>query len=237
MTSLALMHLTAASRYWAAVALVAALIGIGLYYRRTLPPLRRSIKIPLVVLRTIAAVALFLALADALWAAIRSERHLYDLAVLVDRSASMEQTDDLSKSRFDRAEAYFDRIRKSFADRANVHRVYFADSILSASPLPDSFGLSTALGDGLTSLAEHSRDLNLRAAVVLSDGASNRGSDPREGAVRLGVPIATVGFGKAAGPEARVVEAATPEVALTGKPFDITGSLQGEQAIKPSRYA
>ena len=230
MTLPALIRLTASGWYWAALAFVLALFGIAFYYRRTLPPLRGSIKVPLMVLRGIAAIALFVALADVLWAAIKSERHLYDLVVLVDRSASMEQTDDLPRTRFDRAGAYFDRTKASFENRANVRQVYFADSLLSSprrGGVPDSFGLSTALGDGLASLAERFRDLNPRAVVVLTDGASNRGVDPREAATRLGIPVIAVGFGKVAGTEARVVEASTPEVALTGKPFEIAGALQG----------
>lgn len=227
MTLFALIRLTSSAWYWAALALLLALGGIVLYYRRTVPPLRRPVKIPLMVLRTLAAVALFLALADALWAAIRTHRQLHDLVILTDRSASMKEGDDLPAGRYDRAETYADRILGSMKDRATIHQFTFAESLLAASPLPDSFGLSTDLGHALSGLSRKLRDLNPRAVVVLTDGANNRGSDPVEVVSRLGVPVVTVGFGKTAGSEARIVEAAAPELALTGKPFDITGALQG----------
>src|SRR3972149_4139159 len=227
MITLAFIRLTSASWYWAALALLLALVGIVYYYRRTVPPLRGPIKTPLMILRSIAAIALFLALADALWAAIKSERHLYDLVVLTDRSASMKETDDLPATRFDRAGAYFDRMTGSLKSKAAIHQFYFADSLLTAPARPDLFGASTDLGDGLLSLTARLRDLNPRAVVLLTDGASNRGTDPVEAANRLGVPVIAVGFGKMAGTGARGVEASPPEVTLTGKPFEITGALQG----------
>ncbi len=227
MTLLALIRLTSSGWYWAALALVSALVGIVFYYRRTVPPLRRPVKLPLIALRTIAAVALFLALADALWAAIKTQRQLHDLIVLTDHSASMKELDDLKDGRYDRAGSYADRILSSMKERAAIHRYTFAESLRTEPALPDSFGMSTDLGDALLDLSRKLRELNPRAVVVLSDGANNRGTDPAEAVSRLGIPVVTVGFGKTAGTEARVVEAIAPEVALTGKSFEITGALQG----------
>ena len=82
MPTLGFIRLTTTDWYLAVAALVLALIATYFYYRRTVPPIPRRIKIPLAALRTIALLALFLALADALWAALRKEENRHDLLVL-----------------------------------------------------------------------------------------------------------------------------------------------------------
>lgn len=227
MPTLGFIRLTTSDWYMAVAALVLALVATCFYYRRTVPPIPRRIKIPLVALRTIALLALFLALADALWASLRREENLHDLVVLIDRSASMEQKDDAGSSRFDRAEDYcHDQIEKDLGGHAKIEKFYFDEDLLSPEAMPDSFGSSTALGTALSALSERARELQPRAAVVLSDGATNRGIEPASAAGRLGVPIITVGFGEVVGAEARVIDAEAPEVVFTGQPFEMRAVVQ-----------
>lgn len=228
MPTLGFIRLTTSDWYLAVAALILALAATWFYYRRTVPPIPRRIKIPLVTLRVIALVALFLALADALWASLRRNENLHDLLVLVDRSASMEQQDNSGSSRFDRAEAYLkDQIENTLGRNANIHEYYFDEDLLNSESLPDSFGNSTALGTALASLAGRARDLRPRAAVILSDGASNRGIEPSSASGRMGVPVVTIGFGEVVGAQARVIEAVAPEVVLTGQPFEMQAVIQG----------
>lgn len=227
MIPLAFIRLTSSQWYWALAALVISLAGIVFYYRRTVPPLRGVIKTPMMILRAIAAVALFVALADALWAAVKTDRPLYDLVVLLDHSSSMTETDGGDQTRFNRAADYFEkRIKPAFEKRAAIHQFYFADGLLKGQVPPDSFGTSTALGDALSALADRPGNLVPKAVVILSDGASNRGADPVEAAARLGIPMMATGFGRTVGAQASVVDVTAPEVVLTGKPFDITSALQ-----------
>lgn len=226
-----MIRLTASQWYFALTALILAIVATLLYYRRTLPPLPRRVRWPLVALRLIAAVALFLALADALWASLWIERPKHDLFVMIDRSESMRQADDDADDRFARAEEYLRRrIADPFNDHATIHRLYFAEALHDGSNLPDSFGTSTALGTALTSLAERARAGSPRAVVVLSDGASNRGVDPVPAAGRLGVPVVAVGFGDVIGAQARVTSLSAPEVVLTDQEFEIVATVESGES-------
>jgi hypothetical protein len=227
MFTLSFIRLTTSDWYWAALALLIALAGIVLYYRRTVPPLRRRVKIPLAALRVIAVIALFLTLADALWASIHRDRRLHDLLVLIDGSASMEHQDDRDDPRFERAQRYFDRwIEGDLAGRARIERFFFHDGLIDAEAPPESLGASTALGTALADVATLAQERDPRAVVVLSDGATNRGIEPMDAINRLNVPVVTVGFGEVVGAQARVVEAEAPEVVLTGQPFELSAVLQ-----------
>jgi len=227
MPTLGFLRLTTSDWYLAVAALILALVGTYFYYRRTVPPIPRRIKIPLVALRTIALLALFLAIADALWASLRQNQNLHDLLVLVDRSASMEQMDNDGTSRFERAERFLqDQIANTLGGKANIQEFYFDEDLLNPEAMPDSFGNSTALGTALATLADRTRELRPRAAVVLSDGASNRGIEPSSASGRVGVPVITVGFGEVVGAQARVIEAEAPEVVLTGQPFEMRAVIQ-----------
>ena len=227
MWTLGFIRLTTSDWYLAVAALLLAVTATLFYYRRTVPPLPRRIKLPLAALRIIALIALFLALADALWASLRKEEIRYDLLVLMDRSASMEHVDAGTTTRFERAEEFFrNRIEQRFASRARIERFYFADQLLDPEAMPDSFGSSTALGSALAELADRARDYQPRAVVVLSDGSTNRGVDPMIAAGRLGVPAVVVGFGDVVGAQARLIEAQAPEVVLTDQPIELRAVVQ-----------
>lgn len=228
--TLATLALTATYWFWAIVVLVCALAGIFFYYRRTMPPIRGKVKGPLVALRIIAALALFLALAEALWSAIRVESESLGLWVLYDRSASMAEKDGVSDDRLQRASDYLkDRLDSRFGDRARIVTTYFDDHLLDREKeLPDSLGAATAIGDVLDEL--HRRPIEIdppRVTVLLSDGASNRGAEPAPAASRLGYPVVTIGFGKPGVAQARVAQIEAPEAVFTGKSFELTADLQG----------
>ncbi|GAB4319512.1 MAG: VWA domain-containing protein [Candidatus Zixiibacteriota bacterium] len=223
----AFLTLTSSYWLWALLALVVAVAGTLLYYRRTVPPLGPKVKIPLVILRLVAALVLFLALADALWAALKTDRRLHDLIVLIDHSASMQERDNSDATRFQRAEAYAENhLVEPFANQANVHRMYFDGDLLTSEDLPDSFGASTAIGTSVRTLADMLVEYDPRAVVLLTDGNNNRGVDPTSGAARLGVPVVTVGVGRIMGTRARISAIEVPEVVLTDQPFDVTTTVQ-----------
>jgi len=232
----AMLHLTSPHRIWAVVVLLLALAAIVLYYRRTVPPLHWPIKGPLAALRIIAALALFLALADVLWSAIRTEQRPRELLVLWDRSGSMHETDAQKASRYDRAAEYVhSQIDKRIGDRASLATRFFDDRLWEPKDnLPDSLGSATAIGDVLATVRERTAGSEPpRAAVILSDGANNRGVDPIPMAAALGFPVITVGLGRPGTGQAQVVELQAPEVVFTGRPFDVTAALQGGTGAGP----
>ncbi len=223
----AFLTLTSSYWLWALLALIVAIAGTILYYRRTVPPLAPKVKIPLVILRLVAAIVLFLALADALWAALRTDRRLHDLIVLIDHSASMQERDNTDNTRFERAEAYAeDRLVSPYSDQADVRRMYFNGDLLDAEEPPDSFGASTAIGTAVRTLSDVLVEYDPRAVVLLTDGNNNRGVDPASGAARLGVPVMAVGVGRITGAQARISSVDVPDVVLTDRSFAIKTTLQ-----------
>ncbi len=228
--SLATLTFTATYWLWAIFVLAAALGAIGLYYRRTMPPLRLPVKGPMVALRVIAALALFLALADVLWSAIRVDKDPLAIWVLFDRSASMAQQDGEKDDRFKRASEYLQsRLDSHLQGRARVLTSYFDSHVLDPKEGPaDSLGTSTAIGDVFDQIRRRPLDASApRALVLLSDGANNRGSDPSAAAARLGYPVVTVGFGQPGAAQAQIAELQAPDVVFTDKAFDVTADVQG----------
>lgn len=221
---------TASYWLWGLLVLLLAAVAVFFYYRRTMPPLRMPVRAPLMALRIIAAVALFLALAEALWSAIRIDQDRLRLFVLFDRSGSMAQTDGEGEDRLKRASTYLeDHIHNRLRDRADIVSFYFDDHIHDPTDaLPDSLGAATAIGDVIEDLRRRPIDYDApRAAIILSDGASNRGIDPAGVSGRLGYPVITVGFGVPGVAQAQVAALSAPDVVFTGKPFDVTADLQG----------
>lgn len=226
----AMVSLTASYWPWGLAVLLLAGAAVYFYYRRTMPPLHLPVRVPLMALRILAALALFLALAEALWSAIRVDQDRTELIVLFDRSASMAQSDGEEDDRLKRASAYLERqIQSRLADRADITSLYFDDHIHDpAEPMPDSLGAATAIGDALEQLRRRPADYDPpRAAILLSDGASNRGITPSNVSGRLGYPVITVGFGVPGTAQAQVASLEAPEVVFTGRKFDVTADLQG----------
>ncbi len=226
----AMISLTASYWYWGLAVFVLAAIAVYFYYRRTMPPLHMPVRAPLMALRIIAALALFLALAEALWSAIRVDQDRQEVIVLFDRSASMSQSDGESDDRLKRASSYLaNQIQGRLKDRVELTSLYFDDHIHDpAEPLPDSLGAATAIGDAFEQLRRRPVGYEPpRAAIVLSDGASNRGISPASVSGRLGYPIITVGFGVPGAAQAQVASLEAPEAVFTGRAFDVGVELQG----------
>lgn len=225
-----MISLTASYWLWGLVVLLLAVVAVYFYYRRTMPPLRMPVRAPLMALRILAALALFLAVAEALWSAIKVDQDRLEVVVLFDRSASMSQKDGESDDRLKRASEYLEsRLHSKLGDRADVTSLYFDDRIHDPKDgLADSLGAATAIGDVLDELRRRPSSYELpRAAVILSDGASNRGIDPTATAGRLGYPVITVGFGIPGAAQAQVAQLEAPDAVFTGRPFDVVADLQG----------
>jgi len=225
-----MISLTASYWLWGLVVLLLAVVAVYFYYRRTMPPLRMPVRAPLMALRILAAVTLFLAVAEALWSAIKVDQDRLEVVVLFDRSASMSQSDGESDDRLKRASEYLEsRLQAKLGDRADLNSLYFDDRIHDPKDgLADSLGAATAIGDVLDELRRRPTSYELpRAAVILSDGASNRGIAPMTAAGRLGYPVITVGFGIPGAAQAQVAQLEAPDAVFTGRPFDVTADLQG----------
>ncbi len=187
--------------FWVALGLVVLLALSFLMYRRTNPPLPRYLLIILGTLRLVAVVALCLALFEPVLSYTRDFVRQKRVAVLVDHSGSMEREED-GKTRQARVDSLlstdtFDRLRTN----TDVTFYYFGgDMATDATEIADD---KTALGDALFELEKVNLTNPFDHVLLLSDGNSNSGRDPRSAAQQVTRPISAIG------------------VATTGRQFDI----------------
>lgn len=113
-------------------------------------------------------------------------------------------------------------ILETLEKRYDLKKYAFGPALNPVGGVDDlrSEGESTRLGDALSSTVREFRGRGLSAVVVVSDGRSNRGRDPRDAAyaaLNRQVPVYTVGVGAPSG--ARNVEitgVSAPTVVLVG---------------------
>ncbi len=107
-------------------------------------------------------------------------------------------------------------------ERYDLKKCAFGPSLVPVSTLDDlrAEGESTRLGDSLASAVREFRGRGLSAIVIVSDGRSNRGRDPRDAAfvaVNQQIPVHTVGVGDPSEPRnVEVTGVNAPTVALVG---------------------
>lgn len=157
-----------------------------------------------------------------------------DVVLVLDRSGSMESTDyppDRITAAKEAAKIFVSQIKED--DRVAV--VSFAEStstVVSFTSDKDSAkrkiggispGGGTAVGEGIITaldVLEKGREESVKAIVLLSDGANNRGTSPKTAANRAkgrGIPIYTVGIGTVGGGKDPLDEQTLKEIAsITG---------------------
>ena len=167
-----------------------AALGVWAYWF-VIPPLPAIAHRALPALRIAALAALLWLLAQPVLERIEGSGGR--LVVLLDRSRSMElPVVEGGASRVSVAERAVEQLRRTgrgvtilpFAGRLG------ADSARSVEPG------STALGDVLDAFARSADAEQAGAVVVVSDGATNAGSDPAEAARALGLPVHVVVVGE-----------------------------------------
>ncbi len=203
-----------------AVTFVAVIVVTYFYYRRTNPMLTRGLRITLGVLRGLAMTALFFVFAEPLLVVKHTDSKQPTIALLVDNSASMAQNRN-SAEQFKAINDYVKDIAAKVPPTTRVVQYTLSDTINENGQITGAIPV-TAIGDGLNDLAELFDGANLQGVVLLSDGASNVGSNPATEARKLGVPITTIGFGSPNPlPDIKVVEVNCNPVGFAGKEFPL----------------
>lgn len=181
------------------LALALAVLFTLFIYRRTTPPATNWLRRVLAGLRSFALAAALLLLFEPIMSLAwqRSEKPV--VAVLIDQSASMKLADSLGArgevARAALALPWVDQLR----GRAEVAFFAFSDSLRSFTK--DSLTAFDFNGDGsniaaaLLSTKEKLAAKQYGAAVLLSDGAYNLGTNPARVAESYGAPIVTVRLG------------------------------------------
>jgi len=172
------------------VVLILAFLFLGSlfwYYARTLPPLEKRQRRLLLGLRLLGFVSLFLVLAEPILALFLVSKEKPVVAVLVDRSASMEK-----QNRKKQAEEVALKLSSEKGDWE--YRLWdFGDTLADYQSLASSQATATAIG---TVLGYASKTPHLAGVVVVSDGGNNSGPDPVKTAEKLGVPVFSVAVGR-----------------------------------------
>ena len=171
------------------VLLILLFLGVMLYLR-TNPPLPRYLRIILVTLRFIAIIALILALLEPVVSFTREFERKPRLALILDESTSMDKTEAGISRKARRDSLLSGEIYARLEKNIDIDE-YYAGGNLTVDP--DKVDKDkTALGDALYQLGQY--DLNNRSdfCLLLSDGNSNSGRDPKLTAEGLGIPVIAV---------------------------------------------
>lgn len=167
------------------------LLGLSFYlYRRTNPPISKTLKILLVFLRVVAVSAIFIALSEPVITIFKNYERPRKIALLKDISLSMNEV-ELDKSRASRLDSLLSNSAfERFSELTEVTTYYVGDKL---SDDRQAVGAdATALGLALKELNELEIGSRSDYWLLLSDGNSNSDIDPRLAAQQLNVPVITV---------------------------------------------
>lgn len=208
---------------WPWLALVAlALIALAVWmYAFRVPPMNALARRTLMLLR---AVALVLLVGWLAMPALERARPGADtrVAVLVDRSLSMEQAERPGGgTRADAAARAVERLQGALRGRARVEVVGFASTLLADTVRDEGARSSSAPGTALAALARRPAGQRPDGVIVVSDGGVNAGDDPVALARRMGVPVHTVLVGERAGLDRGIAGVEASSEARVGEPTPV----------------
>lgn len=213
---------------------LAALLLLTVWlYRYTNPPLPSWIRIGLAALRSIAVIALILALLQPVLSLTRDVHRAKRIAVIVDNSASMDKI-EASHSRKDRVDSLLSSSGYSALASAIDHKQWYFAEKLSDSRSSSNRD-ATAIGTALTELSKEELAAPSDAWILLSDGNSNAGRNPSTLGGELKTPIYTVDMaGETGNLDLSIADIEYNPVVFVGKPTEVKVKLgwQGAEGRK-----
>jgi hypothetical protein len=189
-----------ASPLYAALLIVLAAGLSYIFYRFTLPPVARSTRTILSILRGGALALVLILLLEPVLRTSFVIHHPPVVAILADRSASMTIVDRTGN----RAEQIRNLLTTVIpgAIPAGVETEFYSFGTSLRGPLQQPFDTlgdeTTDIAGALLALARERERFNIRAVVMLSDGMYTEGENPVYRAGGLGIPVFTVGIGDTA---------------------------------------
>lgn|GEM_PF-287977 len=172
-------------------------------YRDTTPRVANWLRRSLAVLRAFALALALLLLFEPVFSLGFQRSQKPTVAVLVDRSASMNLADSTVKRAEVVRNAFSLPWRKALEKRAEIAGFSFSDSLrrmnLDTLPQMNFNGDGSDLGGALLAAKKSLAGQHLSGAIMFTDGAQNMGENPVRVAEQFGVPIITVGIGSARG--------------------------------------
>ena len=224
---------------WILAALLAAGVAIVFpFYRRVPSTVGRGLRLLLITLRCVAIAFLLLALMEPVVAITRTVAERPVVAVLLDVSRSMAVDDGTGGvPRGEEAvvllnEVVLPRIVRdaevsayAFAER--VEPIEVARGVVLDPP--ESTGDATDLGGALAAVRDELREANLRAVVIATDGAINRGESAYDAAVSLDVPVFALGVGSGEPRrDVAVREVVTNRISYTGEKIPVEARVAAD---------
>lgn len=176
-------------------------------YRNTTPALASGERVPFVILRTLAFLALLVVLASPVLNRKRNEPRRAHIAVLVDASASMSTPDVPAASGLGTRAAAARQAVQTIADElgdSDVHLEIVPFDVRANAPLtPDAYfgaaaeasGAGTDVLGALRESIDRLAGENLQALVLVSDGRPTRGGLDADAFAALGRPVYALGVG------------------------------------------
>ncbi len=229
------------------------LLALSVYhYRRTNPPLPARVKYPLLGLRIIALIALFLTLLEPVISYNLSGERRQRMTIALDVSGSMRQSSD-GVSRLASVDSVFTAGNNPLArlsENYDLEYRYFSDTLMTTREAPNTENAGgnsasavggTAIGEALSELARQNVENPADIWMVISDGINNIGREPlqvvEELPAPMQTPIYTIGVGERSDDfDIEIADITYNPVAYVGAETPIKVSLRwrgvGENAIE-----
>ncbi len=209
--------------------LIALFIGASIsfaVYRSTDPPASVLQRVSMAILRVIGIAAVVFMLADPILVANYRKEIIPSVAILVDNTKSLSIADRFG-SRTETVEKIIksDEIKK-LSEKYKTFWFLFADS-LSNWTSPKFDGMATDLGEVISELIDTAAELEIGAAIIISDGQSNIGIDPVSVAPLSPFPLYTIGIGDPEpAPDVAVAQVFTNPTAYANEPLPVIGYIR-----------
>lgn len=170
-----------------------------LFYKYTIPPLPALRRLFLSVVRSFALTLLLFVIFEPIISFINIENKQPTVAVLLDNSQSMTISEKSAQQITELRKILDSRVIENnlnetgltyytFSSRSKKLKEYFSGAV-------DYSGEVTDIAAALKSVKEDSKNENLQAVVLISDGNYNQGKNPIYTAEDLNVPVYTIGVG------------------------------------------
>lgn len=217
------------SPVFVSIALV-VLVGLAVFsYMRTNPPLSKYLKIILAGLRTIAIVALILALFEPVFSYNREYDRSKNISIMIDRSDSMNRVEK-EKTRRARVDSLLSsEVLEDLEDNSNVKKYQFAGLLSTDDENIESD--KTAIGEALYEIERLEVAEPVDYRILFSDGGSNYGRQAIEAAGKVKAPIIAIDMSAGSAEfDIAVTNVNFNAVVFAGQPTEIKVKLgwQGE---------
>ena len=206
-----------------------------LVYRYTVPPVSRSKRYLLAILRGSAMSLIIFAIAEPLFRLMHVSTAKPVIAVLVDNSMSMTLTDESGNREKVLRSIIAEPALRTESSNAQFELYSFSSSLHKVEK--DSLRLTGATTDIAAALRSLKSSVlpELQAVLLLSDGDYNSGENPLYEGEKIGVPVFTVGIGDSLDQKDIVIQRlSTNSIAYVQSkiPLDATVKVSGFESQK-----